>query len=65
MVIILDGSTEHVAHAYWKLELFGEKIRLMTVLDITKCLKEIKKQNCSLLFLSNHLINKSTINITN
>ena len=55
MLLILDGTLGHVAHAWRKIGLFG----FVTAVDLLKCLKQIKLQNCSLrahLFLSYHLI---------
>ena len=37
MVLILDSNSEHVACAWKK-----DKIRFVTSLDLTKCLKQIK-----------------------
>ena len=37
VVLILDGNTEHVAHALRKIGLFGEKIRFATALDLIDC----------------------------
>ena len=37
-VLILDGNSEHVAHAGMKINAFGERIRFVTVSDLTKCL---------------------------
>ena len=38
MVLILDGNSEHVAHALNEIGLFGEKqIRFVTALDLNKC----------------------------
>ena len=47
MVLISDGNLEHAAHA-WKKNVFSDlkKNRLVTALDQSKCLKQIKK-NCT------------------
>ena len=43
MVPVLDGNSEHVAHASRKRGLFGEEKNLIFIaLDLTKCLKQIK-----------------------
>ena len=46
MVLILDGNTEHVAHASTKKNIFLEKkkIRFFTALDLVKCPEQIKQQ---------------------
>ena len=46
MVFILDGyNSEHVAHAWIKICLFGqEKIRFVTAPDQIKCLKLVEYQ---------------------
>ena len=41
MVLVLDGSSEYVGHAWRKLGLVGEK-KIVIALDLTKCLTEIK-----------------------
>ena len=41
MVPISDGNLEQVAHAWRKIGLFW-KIRLVTTLDLIKCLEQIK-----------------------
>ena len=38
MILILDDNSEHVAHAYRKIGLFGVKLPICDVLDISKCL---------------------------
>ena len=43
MVLILDDSSEHNAHAWRETDIFGEKkIRFVTALDLIKYLKQIK-----------------------
>ena len=43
MVLILDGNSEHVAHAWRKMGPFGGKnIRFVTARDLIKCLEYIK-----------------------
>ena len=45
ILLILDGNSEHVAHALRKIGLFGEKKhRFVTSLDLIKCLKRNKQQ---------------------
>ena len=43
MVLILDGNSEHVAHALRKIVFFiGKKIRFWTALALINCLIQIK-----------------------
>ena len=42
MVLILDGNSEHVTHAWRKVGLSEEQTRFVTALVIIKCLKQIK-----------------------
>ena len=43
MVHILDGNSEHVAHARRKKGLLGEKKNpILTALDLFNCLEQIK-----------------------
>ena len=44
MVLVLDGNSEHEAHARWKIGLFGfkKKNRFVTALKLIRCLKHIK-----------------------
>ena len=43
MVDIVDGNSEHVAHASRKISLFGEKkIGFVTALDMIKYLRQIE-----------------------
>ena len=43
MVLILDGASEHVAHTWMQIGLFGEKNeKFVTVLDRVECLNQIK-----------------------
>ena len=43
MVLILDGNSEHVAHAKRKIGLFGEKKkRFEATLDLIEGLKQVK-----------------------
>ena len=45
MVLILYSSSEHDAHTWIKLGIFGQKkIRFVTVLDVIECLKQVKHQ---------------------
>ena len=58
MVHILEGSSEHVAHAHKKC-VFSENInRILTALELTKCLKQIKYQR---LLLRAHLFSIESI----
>ena len=41
MVLMLDGNSDHVAHACRKIDILREKNRS---LDLIKCLKQIKQQ---------------------
>ena len=42
MVLILDGNSEHVAHALRKIRLLDNNIRVVTVLELIECLNHIK-----------------------
>ena len=42
MILILDGNSEHIAHACSKIGHFGEKkIRFATAFDLIKCPEQI------------------------
>ena len=42
-LLILDGNSEHVAYAYRKRGLLeDEKIRFVTVLNLIKCIEQMK-----------------------
>ena len=42
-VLILDGNSEHVAHASREIGIFGEKREsIVTTLDLNECLKRIR-----------------------
>ena len=42
MILILDGNSEHVAHALGQMCIFGERNPILTALDLTKSLQHIK-----------------------
>ena len=42
MVLILNGTSEHVACAWRFIGIFGEKNRFVTALDLIKCIEQIK-----------------------
>ena len=61
MVFILDGCSEHVAHAWCKKGIFREKkIGFDHSFDVTKCLQQIEMpdllQMCAHSEMSNHLL---------
>ena len=60
MVLIFDGNSEYVAHAWRKIGLFEKNIRFVTALNLIKCIiSRSNNRDCSLrvhLFLYCHLI---------
>ena len=42
MVLIIDGNSEYVVHAWKKIGLFGEKKGYVFALILIKCLKQMK-----------------------
>ena len=61
MVLILDGNSEHVAHAWMKTGLYWNKILPEAALNLIKCLKQIKWQR---LFLTRATFSEVPSNIS-